>query len=342
MYTYLLINSYFNLLQSLVITVKFIISNLEGDFISRDHKSIYVQYANVIIVKYCASMFRTGSNLSYLAFALSRYITVRNNKESFLAKFHKLNSKLFVFIIVAISLVINIYVYFQFKIKFTMTDWEQSHKIHSNNFSNYYRQEPIDDYKESFSSESEYILLNIGQYVRIIFSDLAHIIATTVIDIVLLLFVRKKMKIKRNLLQANTVLNLVIMSSIQRNKIKKRQEQPKDRISSMIIINGINWFFLRFPLALSSFYGFLFRYDRKARSYEPDLASYIVCKKKKFCVASQEVFVFLYLFSFFVQFFIFYKLDTNFKLCIASFKKRLRFKKTQETDYELNTRTNRV
>jgi len=329
MYTFLLINSCSNMLQSVIITIKFLLQNLEEDVIAitdiQQHKSVLYQYNNLILIKFFSSVFRTESNLSYLAFALSRYITIRNKKKSLLNRFHRINIKLFIFVSIAFSLLINIQVFFQFKIKFKMTDWEQGRHFSAKNFSSYYRQEPIDDYKENFSSESEYLFFSVAsQYLRVIFSDLTHIIAVTVIDIVLFIFVKQKITLKKRLLHANSVLSLVTFNSKQ--KKRSNHEKPKDRISAMIILNGFNWLFFRCPLALSSFYGFMFRYDRKKMKYEPNLASYIICKKKNLCISLQEIFVCLYLISFLNQFFIFYKLDTNFKLCIDYIRKKIKKK----------------
>jgi hypothetical protein len=187
------------------------------------------------------------------------------------------------------------------------------HSFNAKNYSNYYKPEALDDYKENFSSKSEYLLLNVGQYVRIIFSDLAHIIASTCIDVVLFFFIRKQTKIKKSLQQVNTLLSLTILEPKKRKKYLKKLDKPKDRVTAMILLNGLNFLLFRFPLAILSFYGFVFKYNKEIKKHEPDLISYLICKSIRFCVSLTEVFQCLYLVSFLVQFFIFFKLDTNFR-----------------------------
>ena len=95
----------------------------------------------------------------------------------------------------------------------------------------------------------------------------------------------------------------------------------------MIILNGINFLILRLPLAVLSFYSFIFRFNRQLRKHEPNLASYIVCKRFRFCKNMENIFYFVYLNSFLFQFLIFYKLDTNFKDNFLITKKKIAFYK---------------
>jgi len=328
MYTYLLINSFFNLFYSVSLTIKFAFGYLEQNSIDYMEftSTIQSQYINLIIGKICSNIFRTVSNIAYLSFTLSRYIKIKNEKNSFLSQFHKLNVKLFLFISLTIAMIINAHIFFGYKIKYSQKDHEQLHAFSGRNFSNYYKQESIDEYKENFSSQSEYYLLNISQYVRIIFSDLAHIIVSTIIDIVLFGFVKKQIRIKKTLVNANQVLSLIAGQSVNKKKLNKNHVKSHDRISTMIILNGINFLLLRFPIALLSFYGFVFRYNKYTKKYEPDLVSYIICKTIKLCGSLQETFTCLYLVSFIVQFFIFYCLDNNFKESLLQLKLKI-FKK---------------
>ena len=161
------------------------------------------------------------------------------------------------------------------------------------------------------------------------FSDLAHIILLTAIDTALLLFIKRRMAIKKSLTEVNIVYSLIrtnVRENKQRYLKKKQKNRSKDRISMVIMLNGINFIFFRLPLALSSFYGLLFKYNRETMKHEPNLISYIICKQSGLCSSLQEIFSCFYLISFLIQLFIFYKLDTNFKLRILSLKNKL-FKK---------------
>ena len=150
-----------------------------------------------------------------------------------------MGGKVFLFITLVVSVVINIHVFFEFSIRFLQTNTLQMHQFQSKNYSDYYKEEPIDDYKENFSSKSEFIILNVALYARMIFSDLAHVIVSTLINIVLFIFVKRKMELKRSLLRSNTVMNLIMMSKMKRIKILTNTTKPKDRISQMIVLNGI-------------------------------------------------------------------------------------------------------
>ncbi len=89
----------------------------------------------------------------------------------------------------------------------------------------------------------------------------------------------------------------------------------------MIILNGINFLIFRLPMAVLSFYGFIFRYDYQEKVHKPDLTMYLICRYFKFCRSLNEFFYFIYLNSFIIQFFIFYKLDKNFKKGLKSIKR---------------------
>ena len=328
MYKYLLINSLFNLVYSLILMTKFTLSYMESEQVIVQYKfsrTITSQYINLILMKFSLSFFRTGANISYFAFSLSRYIAITKKRGSIWDAFNQLSANIFSLIILIVSVLINVHIFFQFKIKVSQADTEQMHFFNPKNFSNYYKQEPIDDYKEMFSSQSEYFILKVAQYIRVIFGDLVHIIASMAIDIALFAFVKNKMKLKRMLLQANVVLSLIVMSRIEKRRVKKNHKSSKDRISQMIILNGINFFIFKFPLAVLSFYGFVFRYNRETMRYEPDLASYIICKAKAFCISLHEIFLCFCLISFLFQFLIFYKLDTNFKESIRNIRDKCLF-----------------
>ena len=158
-----------------------------------------------------------------------------------------------------------------------------------------------------------------------IFSDLAHVIVSTLINIVLFIFVKRKMELKRSLLHSNTVMNLIMMSKMKRKKMLRNTTKSKDRISQMVVLNGINFLAFKLPLALLSFYGFVFRYNKDTKTYDPSLISYLICKEKRYCASLQEIFVCFYFISFFFQFFTFSRLDSNFKLCFNNLKKKFSF-----------------
>jgi len=103
------------------------------------------------------------------------------------------------------------------------------------------------------------------------------------------------------------------------------KKNSKSRLISMVILNGINFLLLRFPLAIIDFYSLIFRLDKNATGYmkfKPDLFSFTVCRVMLICEDLKNIFITLYLISFFVQFFIFYKLDKNFQTGLTALFKR--------------------
>jgi len=318
MYNYLLVNAYFNLFYSIILTFKFTVDYLGKDLEFRSAISYYLTFESKQVFINCMiffqNFFRTGSNLAYLAFALTRLIAVRNKNGSGMTQLiMKLDTKVFLLIVFILSGVINISIFFQIKNKKRMDD-----AIVYINASQYYQfEEPNDFYIDLFSSKTEYYLLNISQYLRVIFSDLVNIIASTVIDTLLYVFVKETLSKKVNLITPTEA------NKERLENLKKTTSKSLNRIIRMIILNQLNCILLRLPLAVLSFYGFVFRYDTNLKKHEPTLISYIICKYTNFCLLLSEVFSCFYLMSFLVQLIIFYKIDKNFRLRIIDMKNRI-------------------
>jgi hypothetical protein len=112
----------------------------------------------------------------------------------------------------------------------------------------------------------------------------------------------------------------VIIGSIGNNQTENRDKinSLKNRMTLIIILNGFNFILFRLPLAIISLYGFVFRYDNEENKHKPNLTMYIICRYFRFCISLNEFFYFIYLNSIIIQFFIFYKLDKNFKKSLKS------------------------
>jgi hypothetical protein len=330
MYTYLNINSVFNLLSCLITIIDYIASDCSGHLYCP--KSIAYQYYYIILIKIISNSVKTCSNMAHLSFSLSRFKKIKGKDFIFIKSLNGLSFKLYLFLIITFSIGINLYVYFKFSIKLlngiSETDGGNSLKI------NYFSTINKNDYNKVNFSDTEYIILNIFQCLKLIFSDFTYIIATTVVDILLFKIVKKQMENKRKIL-----INLNQNNRTEINNNKKKKENNKlsadHRISRMIILNGINYLLFRFPYSIFNFYVLIFRHDLKANKHFPNLASFLVCHKFNFCQSIGEIFYSLYLISFFIQFVVFYKLDKNFKeSCLSivtkfkkifnSFKNRIR------------------
>ena len=115
------------------------------------------------------------------------------------------------------------------------------------------------------------------------------------------------------------------LSIVHSNNLEMKKKS-KSRLKAMVILNGINFLLLRFPLAIIDFYSLIFRLEQNSTEdlkFKPDLISFIVCRALLFCEDLKNFFITLYLISFSVQFFIFYKLDKNLQIGFAAlFKKK--------------------
>jgi hypothetical protein len=92
MYTFLKINTLFNILFIIIRLFKLIdfCPNADLICISRTQKSESVQYFKIIFVKIIGNVFQSASNLTHCTYTLSRYISVSNNK-SYLTFIHKIS-----------------------------------------------------------------------------------------------------------------------------------------------------------------------------------------------------------------------------------------------------------
>jgi hypothetical protein len=180
-------------------------------------------------------------------------------------------------------------------------------------------QERLNDLKETFNN-SEYIILNVFQFIKIIFSDLFYIILTFIIDLKLIFFVRLQMIKKSRLIIRPAFNNVTGLIDLQIQSVENtpaeiqqiRINLLKKRLTKTIILNGINFLVLRLPLALISFYG-LFYYRSDPNKYQPNLNAYLICRYYRFCLSLEDFFFLFYLNSFIIKFIIFYRLDKNFK-----------------------------
>lgn len=159
------------------------------------------------------------------------------------------------------------------------------------------------------------------QFIRLIFSDLTHIILTSVIDVLLYYFVRKSLKAKTKMISSAFRLRTA-SNQLRLNAVKKSASKSSKRILRMILFNQLNFLLLRFPLAILSFYGYVLKYATELKRHQPDYFSYSMCKTKKLCVTVSEIFFYSYLTSFLTQFILFYKLVNNFNASFLNIKKR--------------------
>jgi len=321
MYVYLKLNATLNALFTLISISYFILNRF-----SDEHEiflSSYVQLFNIVVVRLTGNAIKTFSNITYLSFCLARFITISNNKHSLLNKLNSLSIKIYILICFMVSFLVNVYIFFEYSIRTSRTNQFNIFAGVKHSTVNE-RQDPINDFKENFS-QSEYLAVNICQYIKIIFSDFVLIIITILVDSTLFLFVKKQIK-KRETLTTPRVdtITTIAIAPIRTHQSNNLKESPKKRILWIIILTLFNYILMRLPQAILSFYGFIFRYDKKTSVFEPNTAAFILCKHFKLCEAFENMLYSLFLLSFLVQFIIFYKLDKNFKLSLAHIWKKLK------------------
>ena len=316
MYTYLNINSIFNLIFCLISLIDFTVgqcSSRYNETCSERYFSAIYQYYYVILIKVIANSVKTCSNIAHLSFSLSRYKKVKELKYIFFKSLNDISFKLYLILLITFSIGINLFIFFLFKIYLPI----------DNKYGMYFSDDSLQsitsfiDYKINFNN-SEFVAIKVFQILKIIFSDLTYIVATTIVDILLFSLIKKQMKNKRKILHLNNNNNASILVR------KKKKMSAEYRLSRMIILNGINYFMFRFPYAIFNFYVLIFRYDTKMKTYFPNLITNIVCHKYNMCKSIGEIFYFLFLLSYFIQFAIFYKLDNNFKESFSSIKVKIK------------------
>jgi len=303
--------SFFKLFYTCITTNDFNDVMLEIDnFCPVDHilTNKILFYLNIILLKLIGSSLKTCSCLFYILFSIDRFIRITDKKTKY---FKEKSVKYYITITLIVSFLINLHLFFQFQ-------------YNQNNQSLYSSTEYISFFFNSndYSQELSEISLNVLKclnIIKIIFSDFILIFIGIYIDFKLYLFIKNKPKIASN---------LILNNKLQVIKKKRKETESQKRISSMIILNGLNSFLLRTPFSIFSLYGFIFRNENSSEQYFPSFYAYTICRTEQLCNSLISLTYFFYLLSFVFQFFIFFKLDKNFKESFNEFYKKLKkFKK---------------
>ena len=185
-------------------------------------------------------------------------------------------------------------------------------------------------------------LLTVLHYIRVIVSDTLYVLVNFVIDMFLYFFVRNQMRKKRTDLIAVSFLvvnsrNATLRQLRDEYRKKKQLKHSQNRITGMILLNGLNFCLFRLPAVILSltilFFGFNQEMFRFYPYFVPDFA-HRICKVFKLCDVLEDVSFIFYMISFIVQFVIFVKLDKNFKesyhLMKVSIRKRFCINKIEQ------------
>jgi hypothetical protein len=269
------------------------------------------RYLHIIFIKFFCNSFKTSSNIYYLLFTIYRYCQTTDSKNKHLNKIIKISFIKKASTIILISLIVNLYSYFQYS-NSSLSVTSMKLRYYFSNHNRYLnitelsKLNDLNDYNQDLN-DSALLILKIFNIIKIVFSDFFLSILIFVFDILLFIFVKKNMDKKRD------ITALILTSNSKNFKKFRNIKNTKARLSSMILLNGFNLLVFRTPSLVLNLYGFIYRYDNVNNKHLPNLYAYNICRTQHFCNLLTEIAFFLYLISIIFQFFIFLKLDKNFK-----------------------------
>ncbi len=269
------------------------------------------RYIHIIFIKFLCNSFKTSSNIYYLLFTIDRYCQTTDSKNKHLNKIIKISFLKKVFTIILISLTVNLYSYFQYSnSSLSVTSMKLRYYFSNHNrylnISELSKLNDLNDYNQDLN-DSTLSILKVLNIIKIVFSDFFFSVLTLVFDILLFIFVKKNMDKKRD------ITALILTSNSKNFKKLRIIKNTKTRLSSMIVLNAFNLLIFRTPSLVLNLYGFIYRYDGVNNKHLPNIYAYNICRTQHFCNLLTEIAFIFYLISIIFQFFIFLKLDKNFK-----------------------------
>jgi hypothetical protein len=312
MYDFLLINSFLSILYIILLLIRLFGVCISNDFycLSENlNESKFNIFYKAIVVLFLGESVKTLYNLGTIAFSLNRYVKIIRNETKIFSKLEKLTYKKYLIFALIFSLFINLYTIFEYNYNLKKSP-DLFYNLESLEL--FFKYSNPSDYFIENLTIFQYYLLTSFFFIRLIFSDLVCLFLSLFIDLALLKFIRKQDRLNK----------ITFISRV------KNLNSSKNRITIMIILNGLNYFIFRLPSMFINFYGFIFKFDFIKKKFKPNTA-YIVCRGFKVCTSLQEIFYFFYLISILIQFFIFYKFDKNFKKGFVKIKNKLKKKKEQ-------------
>jgi len=233
MYKYATINAVFNIAYSTLILLKLIntcvFSYSQTYQCSSVYQDNFSQYFKIIGVYFLSNIFKSCSNISYIFFSMSRYISISletNNR--FFIWFSRINIKLFVLVSLLLSTILSVFILFQYEI---------------NEVYDYRKEFPFEKRDGLFCLDSELNkssckLFNIFKLVNQSFNGILFLTFTVFIDIFLVYTFRKEMKQK---------------SKLEVNKNKSADFTKKmDKVTKMVLINSFFYSISHAPIFITT------------------------------------------------------------------------------------------
>ena len=292
MYTYVQINAFFNLLYSVIMSTKLINTCIffysNSTFCSKIYQSKSSQNYKIIGIYFLGNVLKNCSNISYIFFSMSRYISVSlEKKKKIFVKFNNINVKLFFFLNLLFSSVLSVFILFQYEI---------------NEYKDYRKEFPYEKRNEKVClDKSNYFtckLFNSFKIANQILNGVVFLILILVIDILLIRDYGKEMSTK---------------SRLDLNKEKREEFKLKTKkITKMVLLNSIFIFISHVPVLSSTL--ILIIFSKKLVKF---------CNERLSCdLINEEMEVFMHI-SMISNFFILKYFNRNFNVSFQEIKKKI-------------------
>jgi hypothetical protein len=291
MYIYALINACLNIVYSIIMLFK--LTNTCVFYYSKEYQcsSIYQekssQYFKIIGVYFLGNVLKSCSNITYIFFSLSRYLSVSLEiKNRFFIRFSKINIKLFFIVTLVLSTILSTFILFQYEI---------------NDVYDYRKEFPFEKRDGKYClnklNQSTCLLFKIFKLVNQSLNGVIFLTLSLLIDISLIYLFDKKMKNKIKL---------------ESNKEKCEEfKKKKEKVAKMILINSVFYFIAHAPIFVTTL--LLIVYSKRMANF---------CTEKISCdliIEEAEVFI---LVSMILNFFIFLCFNKNFRDSFHDVKNR--------------------
>ena len=293
MYKHILINAGFNIVFCLITILKLINTCIfygSGIYCSGIYQEVLSQYFKLIVIHFLGNAVKMCSNISYLAFSISRLLLVTKTINKNLKR-NKTTLKgfyfLYLFVMLAICSTLSLFKLFQFRLNIDV-DVKKDFPYEFRN--EFYCNDEMHKY--------ECKLFNAFKIVNRILNDILCIFLNVLIDLILLTKFKQHMESK--LKQINDLAQ------------HKLIEKSKKNLNRMILFNSFIYVLSHLPEFLVTL--LLIIYSKAISNF---------CKNKFSCDLLNEEAEFFCLISIVCQFYVLRNFDKNFKRSFEELKSNL-------------------
>ena len=232
MYSYAQINALFNVLYSAIMLVKLVNTCVffysAGQFCSAVYQTKSSQYFKIVGVYYLGNVFKNCSNVSYLFFSMSRYISVTlEKKRKLIVLFNGVSVKRFCLLVLVLSSSLSVFVLFQYELNVLI---------------DYRKEFPYEKRNEHFcldkANRATCDLFNAFKIANQMLNGVVFLLLNVAIDIMLVHDFGIEMSTK---------------SRLELNKPKRQEFKLKTKkISKMVLLNGVAYVASHTPVLVTT------------------------------------------------------------------------------------------